>query len=678
MPQLSLINARVLTAATLLIVLLSSMQIAVALSFAEYSSLQTWTEKSSLTTTLDVYAGTDVQGFDRNLHLRDGQHILAVWFNYDYARVEVAYNGGKWKVIFTGRGDKLHPFHITPPFSQGHNRLEIRWRAYGAESVTNYYSYHVWVVPAADRMFEDTEGNSMVLWQGGGSSLDKPMLIVEGFDPKNILDPSAENYPARYYNSAEEFVRQANDYGVDVAVLNFDDGGKSLIANADVVGNAVRFVSANKTGNTPVRLAGVSMGGVIARYALAKAEESSNELDVSHLLSLDAPQQGAVIDDAFQDYIKAEDEHDAPYPIKTMAAKQMLVYNTYDSDGGIHDEFYDVINNTNGDGYPELTRNIGVAFSTNSPNSKSGKWLEVRVEETATGVVLRRKNFNKESGDDISQAGSYLPKSSTIMRGFMYYGPLYVKWKLIRHIDPTFINYDSALDIVDGVSKFDAVIVPSTAHFHDEVPPEVTEPLLCQLDTHPPLAAEIEGHDTLVPGVTGEWTVSASGGTATYNYRWEYFLTCPPVGVDAERPCGEWTDGGTGPKFSYTPGSATYTPLKIRTSLTDALCHRVAQATADKTVNIRDASSPNVILSSSYPNPFNPTTVISFTVPWTMKISLSVYDVAGRMVQQLANRTFTKGTHEISFDASSLPSGLYFYTLITSNYRATHSILLVK
>jgi len=73
-------------------------------------------------------------------------------------------------------------------------------------------------------------------------------------------------------------------------------------------------------------------------------------------------------------------------------------------------------------------------------------------------------------------------------------------------------------------------------------------------------------------------------------------------------------------------------------------------------------------LNQNYPNPFNPNTNISFTLPERADVSLKVYDVMGRQVATLANnRSFTGGSHTLSFDASTLASGMYIYRLTMDN-----------
>jgi len=96
-------------------------------------------------------------------------------------------------------------------------------------------------------------------------------------------------------------------------------------------------------------------------------------------------------------------------------------------------------------------------------------------------------------------------------------------------------------------------------------------------------------------------------------------------------------------------------------------------------------------LSQNYPNPFNPTTKIKFSIPsptsplskggmqgGLTNVSLIVYDILGREVKTLLNEVKAPGTYEITFDASRLASGVYFYRLTSGHYSQTKKMILIR
>lgn len=96
--------------------------------------------------------------------------------------------------------------------------------------------------------------------------------------------------------------------------------------------------------------------------------------------------------------------------------------------------------------------------------------------------------------------------------------------------------------------------------------------------------------------------------------------------------------------------------------------------------DIEDDFIPEVTsLKQNYPNPFNPTTTISFNLMKEAKVSLVVYDVTGREVARLVNGELTaKGSHSVSFDASRLVSGVYYYNLKAGDVNQTKKMMLIK
>lgn len=84
-------------------------------------------------------------------------------------------------------------------------------------------------------------------------------------------------------------------------------------------------------------------------------------------------------------------------------------------------------------------------------------------------------------------------------------------------------------------------------------------------------------------------------------------------------------------------------------------------------------------LKQNYPNPFNPVTRIEYTLPEECRVSLIVYDMLGREVKRIVDGIEAPGSHSVSFDASSLSSGIYFYTLFSDNgTKLTRKMIIMK
>lgn len=91
----------------------------------------------------------------------------------------------------------------------------------------------------------------------------------------------------------------------------------------------------------------------------------------------------------------------------------------------------------------------------------------------------------------------------------------------------------------------------------------------------------------------------------------------------------------------------------------------------------------NYSLSQNYPNPFNPITKIRFSIHYTglnnkSNVRLAVFDILGNEVALLVNENLTAGNYSVDFDASSLPTGTYFYRLQAGEFTETKKLVLIK
>ncbi|MFZ1289033.1 MAG: T9SS type A sorting domain-containing protein [Melioribacteraceae bacterium] len=115
--------------------------------------------------------------------------------------------------------------------------------------------------------------------------------------------------------------------------------------------------------------------------------------------------------------------------------------------------------------------------------------------------------------------------------------------------------------------------------------------------------------------------------------------------------------------------------------------YRLKQIDIDGTFEYSDAVEIEVLptkyeLLQNYPNPFNPTTNIKFSLPEDAKVSINIYNVLGEKVASILNEDLKAGFHQVDFNAFSsgyqLASGIYLYSIESSNFRQVKKMMLMK
>ncbi|MEK7249627.1 MAG: T9SS type A sorting domain-containing protein, partial [Bacteroidota bacterium] len=106
---------------------------------------------------------------------------------------------------------------------------------------------------------------------------------------------------------------------------------------------------------------------------------------------------------------------------------------------------------------------------------------------------------------------------------------------------------------------------------------------------------------------------------------------------------------------------------------------RVVRYVSATSVDGSSALIPNeLVLLQNYPNPFNPSTVIRYGVPRDGHVTLSVIDVLGRTVRTLVVEFVEAGYHQINFDVTGIPSGVYFYRLEAGNATRVQKLVVLR
>lgn len=426
------------------------------------------------------------------IYLEQNNHKLnfSVQANTPFVNLDVSINNGGYFNVYSGSATTSHIWNNAAGYLTNIGNYNLKVRFTGINSTVYYREYDVYVVPKSDGFYVDNYCNTMRVWKGSDPSGGTPLVFSEGFDAYNT---KSEQY---YRKAGNDLINCLMSKGFDIYVVNYNLNAQSIKNNGAIFQSAIRYVSSINS-NKQVIATGMSMGGVINRYACAKAENDGNPLPIKKFLTLDAPHQGAVIAADFQDWRKnlLDESSQNGYPdafaefaSNNDAAKELLNYNSYDPSGNIHNSFFSYLNGLNTDGYPHLVPKIGVSFSTSSPNPNSGQWIYVHL--TGAPNFGGAKNYNGYLTSAELVAGSYLPQIN--VDGFPATSPKYListalavlrpitnPWVTITELkDPAFIPYNSSLDIINGTSKFDKVITPAVTGYHDVMPSDIIAPLV--------------------------------------------------------------------------------------------------------------------------------------------------------------------------------------------------------
>lgn len=412
-----------------------------------------------------------------------------------FVNLDVNVDNGGWTNLYNGSTVTNYLWNNLGSLNSsiGAHNLKVRFTDPG--STVYYREYNVFVCAASTELHKSDNCDVLRLYSDPANLNAIPVIVSEGYDSQNATTP--------------EFYRYAGDAlfscmikkGFKIYVLNYKYNTQDLRNNAAIFSSAVRYISSINN-NQPLIVGGISMGGVIARYALAKAENDGTPLPAYKFVSMDGPHQGAIISKALQDF-KWDKQHNMSGAnfllngINNPACRQLLINSTYENGlaAGLnyntanpaHTQFYNELNSLNSDGYPHLTENIGVSFSTPSGHNILGQtWL--RVDAVSNFYQFNAETFDIEAEEN--QAGSFLPVSTTnidpiaqqihwLVSAVTAAHPAnYFDVTFTRYLNPTFIPHNSSLDIVGSASKFDVTISTANTSYHDVVPPDIVEPLV--------------------------------------------------------------------------------------------------------------------------------------------------------------------------------------------------------
>jgi hypothetical protein len=151
--------------------------------------------------------------------------------------------------------------------------------------------------------------------------------------------------------------------------------------------------------------------------------------------------------------------------------------------------------------------------------------------------------------------------------------------------------------------------------------------------------------------------------------------------VPGSAPAGEYIYNayvGTYPNVTLDSDSFPFTKTGVAESQPPYTEWRNTGNPFEETAgSVEDIPRDHLFLHS-HPNPFNPATSISFQLPEACWVRLDVFDICGRLTESLLQGFRKAGTYEVTFDASDLTSGIYFYRIEAGDFTAVKKMILMK
>jgi len=195
----------------------------------------------------------------------------------------------------------------------------------------------------------------------------------------------------------------------------------------------------------------------------------------------------------------------------------------------------------------------------------------------------------------------------------------------------------------------------------------------------------IASEDAPLPVILSSFTGISSG--QNINLQWTTESEINNSGFQVERTLKDlnnWTNIGfvKGYGTKNTPTNYSFLDRKLNTG---KYLYRIKQIDNNGNYEYHELNSVIEILlptkfslSQNYPNPFNPVTKIDFSLPDDSKINLKIYDITGKEISTLINDFRQAGYYTVSFDASKLSSGIYFYRIEANGLRDIKKMVVVK
>ena len=180
-----------------------------------------------------------------------------------------------------------------------------------------------------------------------------------------------------------------------------------------------------------------------------------------------------------------------------------------------------------------------------------------------------------------------------------------------------------------------------------------------------------------INNLPANWQSSLCFGVNCFSPTLDSIATTPPLGDPLEPGDTLITSLHV---YALTNDGTADVQIQIGTFLnpTDRITLNFTATTIPTTIEDENQVVDNFYLAQNFPNPFNPSTKINFGLKSSGNVEVSVYNILGNKVATLVNGFKSAGNHSVSFNASNLSSGIYFYKIVTNGFVQTRKMILEK
>jgi len=469
-------------------------------------------------------------------------------------------------------------------------------------------------------------GQAYVYLAEGHAQVTRPLVVIEGFD----IDDSYHWEELYELLNQQGLLETLRDDGFDAIVLDFDSATAAIQRNGLLAAELIAQVASMIDPSVDFSVIGASMGGLVARYALCWMESQAIDTRTSSLLCFDVPHAGANIPLGIQHWVTffADLSTEAQFlldRVNSDAARQMLVYH--------HTA-------TTTTGNPDPKRASFLADLAALGDWPSGPRLVAVANGASDGTT--------QGFAPAQQIVSYEYESFLLdITGNVWALPQGTNTKIFDGGLDYFLLPDENLEVfVSGTSPYDGA-------------PGGRRDSMAQMDAvAAPFGDIVALHDDhcFIP------TISALALPTTD----------PFFDVDGQPDLLALTPFDA----LFVPASPNEEHVEVTAQTAQWILDEIRSGTATGTDGIALASTDGLVLLPAAPHPARSATTLRFTISERSHTTVALYDVRGRRVDVLLDRTLDAGAHTVQWARPpSLAGGVYFWEVRTSGARGAQRVV---